>query len=100
MKRFRDIQPNSKEDPKLSKYISKLENYLSEQNIPLIDFTHDKSLTKKHFGKGDHLNREAGRSLFTKNLSKEIKSNLALLDSQVDSEKIADNTKNVITVSY
>lgn len=72
VKRSRDLKAG-KQSPDLLKYMSLLHSYLSEKNIPLIDFTFNKQVLKRHFGKGDHLNRGIGRTLFTQLLAEQIK---------------------------
>lgn len=71
VKRSRDLRVN-KQSPDLLAYMSLFNSYLSEKDIPLIDFTDDKQLVSKHFGKGDHLNRGSGRTLFTQLLAERI----------------------------
>ena len=72
VKRVRDLNVN-KQSPDLLKYMAHLNSYMSEKKIPLIDFTEDKQLLRKHFAKGDHLNRGSGRQLFTQLLAERIK---------------------------
>ena len=45
VKRLRDLKPH-KQSPELLKYISQLNSYLDEQNIPLIDFTDNRQIIK------------------------------------------------------
>jgi len=75
VKRLRDLKVN-KQSPELLKYISQLNAYLNEQNIPFIDFTDNRQILKKHFGKSDHLNKKGGRNLFTQLLAEQIKKNV------------------------
>lgn len=80
VKRVRDLKPH-KQSPELLKYISQLNSYLDEQNIPLIDFTDNKEIQRKHYGKSDHLNRGSGRTLFTSLLAEQIKDKVILFDT-------------------
>ncbi len=75
VKRVRDLKPH-KQNAALLNYISRLGSYLAEQNIPLIDFTDNRQIQKKHFGRGDHLNRGSGRVLFTELLAQQIKNEI------------------------
>ena len=99
VKRLRDAS-DSKESPELLRYIAQLKRYLSERNIPLIDYTYDTSITKQHFGKGDHLNRGAGRKIFTASLSKRINGNIALLDRQLNLIAPVNRTASLSTSKY
>jgi hypothetical protein len=85
-------------------YISQLNDYLTSQGVPLIDFTNDPSITREHFGKGDHLNRQEGRKIFTVRLSELIKQNLAFLDKQSLQDEtmgsIGENSKTIDSAGY
>jgi hypothetical protein len=71
MKRFRDAQ-NIMEPQELRDYISDLEQYLSQREIPFLDFSQDSRVLPEHFGVGDHLDPKRGRPVFTKILADEM----------------------------
>lgn len=71
VKRKRDIEQGKQTD-ELVNYIEKLETYLEEQNVELIDYTDNDAITKEHYGGGDHLNRQSGRTVFTSLLAKDL----------------------------
>ena len=69
---------DGKEQPaNLGKYMSDLENYLSEKNIKLLDYTDFSALKPSHYVDGDHLT-EKGRAIFTKQIGKDLKKELNL----------------------
>ena len=57
--------------------MSDLENYLSEKNITLLDYTDFSALKPSHYVDGDHLT-EKGRAIFTKQIAKDLKKELNL----------------------
>jgi hypothetical protein len=71
VKRRRDTQ-GDREPPALKSYIHDLGEYLAKRNLPFIDFTHDDRIRLEHFGKGDHLNRAEGRTLFTRLVAEKL----------------------------
>ena len=64
VKRRRDLLAD-KQPRELLLYQEKLRHYLRENDVLLLDFTDNNTIQEKHFGRGDHLSRQAGRSLFT-----------------------------------
>ena len=71
LKRRRDTE-QGKEPKKLKKYIQDLNGYLSENDLPFLDFTHDERIKIEHFDVGDHLahfRRSNGREVFTQILA-------------------------------
>ena len=72
MKRVRDLQPG-RQSRDLKRYVSKLKQYLEKERIPFIDYTGNQAVRKSHYGRGDHLNREEGREMFTALLTQDIK---------------------------
>lgn len=71
VKRRRDTEPNRQAN-ELVQYIEKLTKYLNMHQVQLFDYTKNTSIKPEHYGKGDHLNDEIGRILFTKILSKDM----------------------------
>jgi len=70
VKQIRDLSEGEPEEVKA--YIKQLSAYLAEEKIPLLDFTHTPGFKKEFFRRGDHLNRQAGRSFFTGLLAERI----------------------------
>ena len=64
VKRKRDLV-NGREPENLLRYMNKLRSYFKGNNIKYIDYSHNESIVESHFGQGDHLNRQEGRSHFT-----------------------------------
>jgi len=92
VKRLRDLKPH-RQSPELLKYISQLNSYLDEQNIPLIDFTDNRQIVKRHYAKSDHLNRKGGRKLFTALLAELIKDNV-LAEQRILTSSLQKNGHN------
>jgi hypothetical protein len=72
IKRRRYLSPDA-EDVEVQRYIADLRNFLSKNHAGFIDFTHNHLIGRKHFGHGDHLNREKGRPLFTRLLAENMR---------------------------
>lgn len=70
-KRRRDLEPDQ-QPAALAQYMKDLQAYFEENDIPLIDFTDDARIQPEHYGNGDHLNRDLGRSLFTRMVSEAL----------------------------
>lgn len=70
VKRRRDVVPGA-EPERVRCYIAGLREYLSQQGVPLIDFTPCGSLQLADYADGDHLN-EHGRDEFTRLLAETL----------------------------
>lgn len=71
-KRKRDLGGNN-EPPELKRYIGKLRAYLERHSVPLIDFTDDPRITLEHWGRGDHLDPDMGKPVFSRILAEELR---------------------------
>lgn len=81
VKRKRDLETGQQSDDLIA-YMEKLKAYLGKKNIVLIDYTDHKGILEEHYAQGDHLNREAGRSLFTSILAKDIQESILVAHPQ------------------
>ena len=80
IKRRRDIELPG-EPPYIQRYIQDLTEYLRENDVPLIDFTHEPAIELEHYAAGDHLSRNTGRPLFTRLLAEGLR---PLLDEEAE----------------
>ncbi|MDH4319296.1 MAG: hypothetical protein OEV64_12955 [Desulfobulbaceae bacterium] len=87
VKQIRDLSGGEPEEVKT--YIRQLSAYLAEEKIPLLDFTHTPGFKKEFFRRGDHLNRQAGRTFFTGLLAERIQQEVLNFDSPAGEEKPA-----------
>jgi hypothetical protein len=71
VKRRRDLEAG-RQSKELLEYMDKLEKYLQENQVNLLDYTGSSAIQKEHFGEGDHLNRQSGRQLFTALLADDL----------------------------
>ncbi|MCI5145657.1 MAG: hypothetical protein D3923_09020 [Candidatus Electrothrix sp. AR3] len=72
VKRRRDLQAGQ-QPLKLLTYMAALKKYFKKNGVYLIDYTENQSIKLQHFGRGDHLNRQSGRQLFTSMLAADLK---------------------------
>ncbi len=81
-KRRRDLDPSA-EPPQLPQYIVKLRHYVTARGALWFDFTHEDRIQLSHFADGDHLDRVAGRKLFTQLLAEQLVPTLAGRDATI-----------------
>ena len=79
VKRRRDLIAGQQTGALLA-YMEKLQNYLDKNDILLLDYSGDVRIEKKHFGHGDHLNRQGGRAMFTSLLADDLQENIRSLN--------------------
>jgi hypothetical protein len=57
----------------LGDYINDLKQWCHAEQVPLIDFSDEPQLKIEHYADGDHLNRQNGRTLFSRLLAERLK---------------------------
>ena len=69
----RSVALHKPESVRLKKYMADLRAFLASHDIPLIDMTYEERIQIEHYGKGDHIDRQKGRPLFTGILAEKLR---------------------------